>query len=66
MIIDPKIPTEWSGFTAQRQFRGKVLSLTVTNHSDVKQMIVNGEVVTGKLIDLAKYTGDEIAIAVHL
>lgn len=66
MVIDPKVPSEWSGFTAQRQFRGKVLSLTVTNHSDVKQMLVNGEVVTGKLIDLAKYTGDKIAIAVHL
>ncbi len=66
MIIDPKIPAAWSGFTAQRKFRGKVLSLTVTNHSDVKQMLVNGEVVEGKLIDLAKYAEDEIAIAVYL
>lgn len=66
MIIDPKIPAEWSGFTAQRKFRGKVLSLTVTNHSDVKQMTVNGEVVTEKLIDLTKYDGEEIAIAVYL
>ena len=66
MIIDPKIPSEWSGFTAKRKFRGKVLSLTVTNHSDVKQMTVNGQVVVGKFIDLAKYDGDEIAIAVYL
>ncbi len=66
MIIDPKIPAEWSGFTAQRKFRGKVLSLTVTNHSDVNQMLVNGEVVEGKLIDLAKYEAEEIAIAVSL
>jgi len=66
MIIDPKIPGSWSGFTAQRKFRGKLLSLTVTNHSEVKQMTVNGEVVTEKLIDLAKYAGEEIAIAVCL
>jgi cellobiose phosphorylase len=66
MIIDPKIPSEWSGFTAQRQFRGKTLALTVVNHSDVKQMLVNGEVMEGNFIDLALYDGDEIAIAVNL
>ncbi|WP_271252953.1 GH36-type glycosyl hydrolase domain-containing protein [Pseudanabaena sp. Chao 1811] len=66
MIIDPKIPSEWSGFTAERKFRGKTLSLTVTNHSAVKQMLVNGQVVEGNFIDLAKYDGDEIAITVTL
>jgi cellobiose phosphorylase len=66
MIIDPKIPSEWSGFTAQRKFRGKVLSLTVVNHSDVKQMTVNGQIVEGNFIDLALYASDEIVIAVHL
>jgi cellobiose phosphorylase len=66
MIIDPKIPNEWSGFTAQRKFRGKTLSLTVVNHSDVKQMLVNGEVVESNFIDMALYEDDEIAIAVHL
>jgi cellobiose phosphorylase len=66
MVIDPKIPAAWSGFTAQRKFRGKVLSLTVVNHSDVKQMLINGEVVEGNFIDLNLYEGDEIAIAVYL
>jgi cellobiose phosphorylase len=66
MIIDPKIPSEWSRFTAQRKFRGKVLSLTVVNHSDVKQMTVNGQIVEGNFIDLALYASDEIVIAVHL
>ncbi|PZV19109.1 MAG: glycosyl transferase family 36 [Pseudanabaena sp.] len=66
MTIDPKIPAEWSGFTAKRKFRGKVLSLTVVNQSDNKQMTVNGQLVAGKFIDLALYEGDEIAIAVHL
>ncbi|BBC24204.1 GH36-type glycosyl hydrolase domain-containing protein [Pseudanabaena sp. ABRG5-3] len=66
MIIDPKIPSEWSGFTAKRKFRGKTLSLTVTNHSAVKQMTVNGQVVEGNFVDLAKYDSDEIAIAVNL
>jgi cellobiose phosphorylase len=66
MIIDPKIPAAWSGFTAQRKFRGKVLSLTVVNHSDVKQMLINGEVVEGNFIDLNLYEGDQIAIAVYL
>jgi cellobiose phosphorylase len=66
MIIDPKIPAAWSGFTAQRKFRGKVLSLTVVNHSDVKQMLINGEVVQGNFIDLNLYEGDQITIAVYL
>jgi cellobiose phosphorylase len=66
MIIDPKIPAEWSGFTAKRKFRGKVLSLTVVNHSDAKQMTVNGQVVEGNFIDLTLYASDEIAIAVNL
>ena len=61
----PKIPSEWSGFTAQRKFRGKTLSLTVTNRSDVKQMTVNGEVVESNFVDLALYEDEEIAIAVH-
>lgn len=66
MIIDPKIPAEWSGFTAKRKFRSKVLSLTVVNHSEVKQMTVNGQVVEGNFIDLALYASNEIAIAVNL
>jgi cellobiose phosphorylase len=66
MIIDPKIPNEWSGFNAKRKFRGKTLSLTVTNHSEAKQMLVNGQVVAGKFIDLAKYTDEEIEITVNL
>jgi cellobiose phosphorylase len=51
MIIDPKIPSEWSGFT---------------NHSDVKQMTVNGEVVESNFIDMALYEEEEIAISVHI
>jgi cellobiose phosphorylase len=66
MIIDPKIPAEWSGFTAQRKFRGKKLSLTVSNHSDIKQMTVNGEVVTSNFIDVNRYKGNEIEILVEL
>jgi len=66
MVIDPKIPAAWSGFTAQRKFRGKLLSLTVVNHNDVKQMLINGEVVEGNFIDLNLYEGNEIAIAVYL
>jgi len=76
MIIDPHIPAAWSGFTAKRKFRGKVLSLTVVNHSSIKQITVNGEVVESNFIDLALYKGDEnkgdenkgdeIAIVVHL
>jgi len=66
MIVDPKIPSEWSGFTAKRKFRGKTLSLTVVNHSDVKQMTVNGKVAESNFIDLKLYKENEIAIAVHL
>ena len=66
MIIDPHIPAAWSGFTAKRKFRDKVLSLTVVNHSSIKQITVNGEVVESNFIDLALYKDEEIAIAVHL
>lgn len=66
MIIDPKIPSEWSGFMAKRKFRGKTLSLTVVNHSDVKQMTVNGKVAESNFIDLKLYKENEIEIAVHL
>jgi cellobiose phosphorylase len=66
MLIDPHIPAAWSGFTAQRKFRGKVLALTVTNHCPVKQMTVNGQVVEGNFIDLDLYEGNEIDISVYL
>jgi cellobiose phosphorylase len=71
MVIDPKIPAAWSGFTAQRKFRGKVLSLTVVNSRvgnahPTKQMLINGEVAEGNFIDLNLYEGDEITIAVYL
>lgn len=66
MLIDPHIPAAWSGFTAQRKFRGKILALTVTNHCSVKQMTVNGQVVEGNFIDLDLYEGNEIDISVDL
>ncbi|MDX2256167.1 MAG: glycosyl transferase family 36 [Pseudanabaenaceae cyanobacterium bins.39] len=66
MIINPQIPQAWSGFTAQRQFRGKTLSLTVKNHCSKRQMLVNGEVVEGNFIDIAQYPEDQIAIELHL
>jgi cellobiose phosphorylase len=57
-IIDPCIPSHWSGFRATRKFRGKVLNLEVRNEKGVQkgveQMIVNGERLAGKCIPFDK------------
>lgn len=55
MTIDPHIPAHWTGYQTQRRFRGKTIHLSVTNphglHQGVVQMLVNGEIIEGNLID---------------
>jgi cellobiose phosphorylase len=52
--IDPCIPSTWSGFSAVRRFRGRLLHITVHNpeaaSKGVVKMVVNGKVLAGNLI----------------
>jgi cellobiose phosphorylase len=54
--VDPCIPSNWSGFTVTRKFRGATYNIKVTNPSKVqkgvKKITVNGKEVTGNIIPL--------------
>jgi len=54
LIIDPCIPSKWSGFTAVRKFRGATFNITVKNESKVckgvKSLTVDGKAVEGNVI----------------
>lgn len=54
IVINPSIPSEWKEFTMDKQFRGKMLHITVQNpngsESGVKEVTVNGEKIEGLLI----------------
>jgi len=58
LVIDPCIPTSWEAFSVERKFRGKNLSIKVTNpqgvSKGVKSMILNGEAIEGNLLPMAK------------
>lgn len=47
LTIDPAIPSEWNGFTIEKTFRGKQLSIEITNpehvQSGVIETVLNGE-----------------------
>ena len=54
IVIDPSIPSEWKSYTMKKNFRGKVLNVTVQNPNGsehgVKAVTVNGEKIDGLLI----------------
>ncbi len=70
MRIDPHIPADWPEFRASRRFRGKTLHLHVRNphgkHSGVRSLLVNGERLEGNLLDVDRFTADDLAIEVVL
>ena len=55
LIIDPAIPHEWDGFTAEKNFRGAHISMKFENpdhvQSGVKELYLNGEKLNGNKID---------------
>ncbi|MDE6729784.1 MAG: glycosyl transferase [Oscillospiraceae bacterium] len=67
--IDPSIPHEWDGFTAERQFRGATYKITVKNPDHVNKgvvsMTVDGEAVDGNVIP-AKEAGTVHEVVVTL
>jgi len=54
LIIDPCIPNQWDSFEVERVFRGRKLSIKVSNpdhiSKGVKKILVNGKEIVGNLI----------------
>ena len=54
LVVNPSIPSEWDGFSIEKNFRGKHLSIDIQNpnhvESGVKEVILNGERLDGILI----------------
>ena len=55
LIIDPAIPSDWKEYTVEKNFRGSHLSMKFENpngvQSGVKEIILNGEKISGNKID---------------
>ena len=67
--IDPSIPSAWDGLSANRQYRGAMYNIKVTNPDHVckgvKKMIVNGREVAGNIVPIEEGTKEynvEIAL----
>jgi cellobiose phosphorylase len=62
LVIDPCIPKAWPGFTATRRFRGKTVTITVSNpdgvEKGVKSLTLNGEPLAGMLVPAEKLRDD--------
>ena len=60
LVIDPSIPHEWDGFTIEKNFRGKHISIDIKNpnhvQSGVKEMTVNGVKTEGNFLAADKLT----------
>jgi N,N'-diacetylchitobiose phosphorylase len=58
LTIDPCIPSNWKGFTANRTFRGKRLSVEVSNpagvQKGVRKLVLNGEALETNFIPAGK------------
>ena len=58
--LSPSIPSSWDGFTAQKDFRGCKLSITVKNpdhvQSGCKELTVNGKKMEGNFIPASALT----------
>lgn len=58
LIISPAIPSEWDGMKIKKDFRGRKLNITIDNsahvEAGVKELILNGEKLTGDLVPESK------------
>jgi cellobiose phosphorylase len=47
LMVSPSIPSQWDGFTIEKKFRGKNISIEIKNpehiESGVRELILNGE-----------------------
>lgn len=60
LCIEPKIPSEWSGFSAKRICRGVVCKIKITNCRG--SICVNDREVSGKIIPWEMISGQEVNI----
>jgi len=67
LLIDPCIPSSWSGFKVCRRFRGKVFYISVINKASVckgiKQITVDGKPISGNILPF-DLPGDEYQVEV--
>jgi cellobiose phosphorylase len=68
LIVDPVIPAEWSGFSAERTFRGVKYSIQVErrgagNHTSLE---VDGQPVPGTLVPLPASGTESVRVRVVL
>ena len=58
LVISPSIPSEWDGFTIEKDFRGKKLFIEIKNpnhvQSGVKEMMLNGEKLADNFLAMDK------------
>ena len=58
LVISPSIPSAWDGFTIEKNFRGKHLSIRVENpghvQSGVKSLTLNGKALSGNFVPAAE------------
>jgi cellobiose phosphorylase len=68
--IDPKSPSHWKEYKAERRFRGKHLKLHVKNKSGkynkIKSMTINGNQVESNFIEIEKFAENVMEIEVEL
>ncbi len=64
LTIDPCIPKDWKGFTAQRIFRGATYIIDVKNPKKkshgVKSIVVDGETIKGNIIPVFDDKGEHL------
>lgn len=60
LVIDPKIPSDWSGFTAKRTVRGTVCNISVKNGGS--KLRINGEVLLSNTVPYEYLRGEEVSI----
>ena len=70
IIIDPKIPSEWDGFTIKRNFRDKCLNIKVKNPHHrthgIQEMTINGKIIKGNFIEIEDFRENILNIEVSI
>ncbi len=69
--LAPSIPSSWDGFTAEKDFRGCRLNITVKNpdhvQSGCKELTVNGKKMSGNFIPASELTAiTEVVLVMSL
>jgi cellobiose phosphorylase len=66
--LDPCVPKDWKGYSVERQFRGKKLTIEFKNpngvNKGIKEVTLNGEKISGNLIPADKLKETNVVVAV--